>query len=86
MAAMIPGITKAINYFKETYKEGEEQKKVLFTKWDEVIERVKARQEEDLKRLSDKEAMERGMRERMKLFTNCRVLLISLVGNFLKIR
>lgn len=69
MAAMIPGIIKAINYFKETYKEGEEQKKVLFTKWDEVIERVKARQEEDLKRLSDKEVMERGMRERMKLFT-----------------
>lgn len=69
MAAMLPGITKAINYFKETYKEGEEQKKVLFAKWDEVIERVKARQEEDLKRLSDKEAMERGMRERMKLFT-----------------
>lgn len=69
VAGLIPGITKAINYFKDTYKEGEEQKKVLFAKWDEVIERVKARQEEDLNRLSDKEAMERGMRERMQIFT-----------------
>lgn len=69
VAGLIPGITKAINYFKETYKEGEEQKKVLFAKWDEVIERVKARQEEDLARLSDKDAMARGMRERMQIFT-----------------